>query len=153
MRAPYNVAISINQNKYKIARLEEKTNNLAWFEISKGELSNATEVNATIDPEGYVQITWEGTEEWKLHNNNDYLVAAVYNKTRDTADTYLTSQQRTDQAARIPLNEFSEGDVLEIFVYFHVHQFKYITGSKANVSNSKWVGQFKKVSEPLIKLI
>lgn len=142
MRVPYNVAISLNLNKYKMARQEGKTDNLAWFEISKGELSNASKVSAIINPEGFIEISWEGNDDWKSHNDKDCLIATVYNKTKDTANIHLTSFTRRDQSAKIPLNEHSVGDVLELFVFFSVHPFKYETSSKANVSDSKWVGQF-----------
>lgn len=147
MRAPYNVGISINLAKYKLARMDDKTSNLAWFEIAKGDLSNATSFTMTIENES-ILITWDGTEEWKSQNSNDYLVAAVYNVTKDKGDVYITSQQRSDMSTKIPLNECSEGDVLEVFAFFHVHQFKYVNGGKANVSNSKWLGQLEFHSDP-----
>lgn len=142
MRVPYNVAISLNLSKYKTARQFEKANNLSWFEISKGELSNALVVSASIDPEGYINIKWEGTEEYKVHHDNDFLVAAVYNKTMNTADTHLTKANRKELSARIPWNNYKTGDQIELFVFFHVHQFKSQNGSRANVSDSKWVGAF-----------
>lgn len=142
MRVPYNVAISLNLNKYKLARQQEKTNNLAWFEISKGDLSNARTVSAVVDPDGFIDISWEGIEDWKAHHDNDYLIAVVYNKTQDTADIHLTSVTRKDLSAKLPWNEYTGGDVLELFIFFHVHQFKYENGGKANVADSKWVGVF-----------
>jgi|GEM_PF-3038027 len=142
MRVPYNVAISLNLNKYKLARQQEKTNNLAWFEISKGDLSNARTVSAVIDPDGFIDISWEGIEDWKVQHDNDYLIAVVYNKTKDTSNIHLTSVARKDLSAKIPWNDFKGGDMLELFIFFHVHQFKYENGGKANVSDSKWVGEF-----------
>lgn len=142
MRVPYNVAISLNLRKYKIARQQEKTNNLAWFEVSNGDLSNALTVSSAINPEGFFDLSWEGFEDWKLHHDNDYLIAVVYNKTQDTGDIHLTSVTRKDLSAKIPWNDYKSGDVLELYVFFHVHQFKYENGGKANVSDSKWVGEF-----------
>lgn len=141
-RVPYNVAISLNLNKYKAARQQEKTNNLMWFEISKGDLSNARTVSASIDPDGFIDVSWEGIEDWKSQHDKDLLIAVVYNKTQDTGDIHLTSVSRKDHTAKLPWNEYKSGDVLELFVFFRVHQFKYQNGGRANVSDSKWVGEF-----------
>lgn len=141
-RAPYNVAISINTNKYKLARQNNKTDNLSWFEISKGELSNAASVTASIDQEGFFNIAWEGTEEWKFNHENDTLVVVVYNQSKDSAMVHLTTCKRSDQSAKIPCEQCSESDVLELFIFFRVHLFRYVNGGTANVSNSQWIGQF-----------
>lgn len=141
-RVPYNVAISLNLNKYKAARQQEKTNNLMWFEISKGDLSNAKKVSAAIDPAGFIDVSWEGIEDWKSQHDKDLLIAVVYNKTQDTGDIHLTSVSRKDLTAKLPWNDYKSGDVLELFVFFRVHQLKYQNGGRANVSDSKWVGEF-----------
>ncbi len=141
-RAPYNVAISINASKYKLARQNNITNNLSWFEISNGELSNVATVNTSIDQDGFFDIAWEGTEEWKFHHENDSPVVVVYNQTKDSAVIHLTTNKRSDQSAKIPCEQCSEGEVIELFIFFTVHPFKHVNGGKANVSNSKWIGQF-----------
>lgn len=141
-RSPYNVAISINLNKYKIARQLDKTNDLMWFEISKGDLSNAGTISAAINPDGFIDISWEGTEDWKAHYSNDSFIAVVYNVTKDAADIHFSSATRKDQSARLQWTNYKSGDVLELFVFFHTHNLNFQKESKANVSDSRWVGQF-----------
>ncbi|HLO91721.1 MAG TPA: DUF6266 family protein [Lentimicrobium sp.] len=139
---PYNIAMSRNLNKYKFARRDNKTENLSWFEFSKGELSNAASFEATLDSDNKFTITWSGTDEWTAHHDDDNLIAVIYNKTKDLAQICADGIIRKAGKSEILLKDTVKGDVLEVFVMFHVHQYKYKAASKENVSDSKWLGQY-----------
>lgn len=141
-KTPYNVAMSRNLNKYKLARRDNKTENLSWFEFSSGELSSALAIEASVDHSGVLNISWSGTEEWTTQFDNDNLVTVVYNVTKDKLLVIKGESVRKDGMSALILENMDAGDVLEVFIMFHVHQYKYKSGSKTNVSNSKWIGQF-----------
>ncbi len=140
-RSAYHSALSANRLNYNYAMKTGGVEDLEWFKISDGNLSNAEDVSVRRLDGGLFEITWQGTERGLTAHNDDLVFCCISSKesgkmaegptdvTRDTGRLIITPSKSTPLTGN-----------LEVFFSFKVSPRNYKPESDRNVSKSKWIG-------------
>lgn len=140
--AAYHSAISVNIVNYKEAlRLNKAADNIEWLQVSAGKLSGAETAASSRLENGMIEITWQGTEPGRKHFDSDKVITGVYQKAKGLL---LGPEGVTRKDGKIILDphKLTNGELMDVFMFFKAEGKNYKKKSESNVSSSQWVGQF-----------
>jgi hypothetical protein len=140
--AAYHSAISVNMNNYKEALRLNKTDNIEWLQVSAGKLSGAETAASSRMGNGMIEITWQGTEPGRRNFDSDKVITGIYQKAKGQFLPGPEGVTRKDGKIILDPHKLTNGELMDVFMFFKAEGKNYKKKSESNVSASQWVGQF-----------